>query len=64
MRDIFKFSSMIFSGHYHLNKLYGDNSGKSKLLMVGSPLQLNWSDYGLKKYVYVLDTELGKLKQC
>jgi hypothetical protein len=43
----------MFSGHYHNNKVY--SSGKHTLLMVGSSLQLNWSDYNKNKYIYTLD---------
>lgn len=53
--DLYKFGDYIFSGHYHINKLYKSTSGKNALQMVGSPLQLNWSDYGLSKYVYTLN---------
>lgn len=54
--DLFKFGNYIFSGHYHINKLYiNPKNPNNKLLMVGSPLQLNWSDYNLEKNIYILD---------
>ena len=55
INDLYKFGNYIFSGHYHINKLYKSTSGKNALQMIGSPLQLNWSDFGLKKYVYILN---------
>ena len=56
LNDLYKFGDYIFSGHYHINKLYKSVSKKyNALQMVGSPLQLNWSDYNLKKYIYTLN---------
>ena len=37
------------------NNIETCDSGKNALQMIGSPLQLNWSDFGLKKYVYILN---------
>jgi DNA repair exonuclease SbcCD nuclease subunit len=55
LNDLYKFGNYIFSGHYHINKLYKSTSGKNALQMIGSPLQLNWSDYGLSKFIYTLN---------
>ena len=46
---------MYFHGHYHTNQIYLGKNEKNKLLMVGSPLQLDWGDYNKKKYIYTLD---------
>lgn len=60
-KDLFKAAHYIFSGHYHGNKTY--SAGKNILLMVGSALQLNWSDYGKNKYIYTLDLATDNLEQ-
>ena len=46
---------MFFLGHYHINQLYSGGKKYNRLLMVGSPLQLNWGDYNKKKYIYTLN---------
>lgn len=46
---------MFFHGHYHINQLYTGGKKHNRLLMVGSPLQLNWGDYNRKKYIYTLN---------
>lgn len=61
--DLFKFGNFIFSGHYHINKIYTNpKNTNNKLLMVGSSIQLNWSDYNLEKNIYVLDIQNNSLK--
>lgn len=63
LNDLYKFGNYIFSGHYHVNKLYKSISNKNNTLqMIGSPLQLNWSDYNLKKYIYTLNVIDGKIE--
>lgn len=42
-----------FSGHFHLP------SESGSFVMVGSPLQYTWNDYGNKKRIVVYDTETG-----
>ena len=59
-KDLFKAAHYMFSGHYHNNKVY--SSGKHTLLMVGSSLQLNWSDYNKNKYIYTLDLSNNNLQ--
>lgn len=63
IKDIFKISNKVFSGHYHKNKLYKSISDDSGLLMVGSPMQLNWGEYGQDKFIYVLDPNKDKLNE-
>ena len=63
IKDIFKISNKVFSGHYHKNKLYKSISDDSGLLMVGSPMQLNWGEYGQDKFIYVLDPSKDKLNE-
>ena len=46
---------MYFHGHYHTNQIYLGKTEENKLLMIGSPLQLDWGDYNKKKYIYTLD---------
>jgi DNA repair exonuclease SbcCD nuclease subunit len=55
--DLYKLADYVFCGHYHVNQLYGSGKKNNRLLMVGSPLQLDWGDYNRKKYIYTLDTE-------
>lgn len=63
LSDLYKFGDFIFSGHYHINKLYKSVSNKRNALqMIGSPLQLNWSDYNLKKYIYTLNVADDKIE--
>lgn len=63
LNDLYKFGDYIFSGHYHINKLYKSVSKKyNALQMVGSPLQINWSDYNLKKYIYTLNLFDGNIE--
>ncbi len=61
--NLYKLSDNIFSGHYHKNKLYSSLSDESHLLMVGSPMQLNWGEYNQEKYIYVLDTANNDLTE-
>ena len=49
--ELFNLGEKIFSGHYHTNTFYSNK----KLLMIGSTLQLDWSDFNKKKYIYTLD---------
>lgn len=59
--DLFKLADKIYSGHYHNSVSYKDN----KILMLGSPLQLNWGEWNRKKYIYILDVindELTKIE--
>jgi len=44
---------MVLSGHFHIRKEYPCKNGK--LMMVGSPLQLDWGDYGNDKGFYILE---------
>jgi DNA repair exonuclease SbcCD nuclease subunit len=43
-----------FSGHFHIP------SESGSVVMVGSPVQFTWGDYGDKKRFIVYDTETGK----
>ena len=47
-----------FSGHFHLRRYYDVNN----IFYVGTPSQINWSDYNEIKGFHVLDTETDKLE--
>ena len=47
-----------FSGHFHLRRYY-DNSD---IYYIGTPNQINWSDYGEQKGFHVLDISNGNLE--
>ena len=63
LHEMLKLGDMLFSGHYHINKMYKDFSTGGLLYMVGSPLQLDWGDYGREKKIVVLDTEDSTMKE-
>ena len=50
---------LVLSGHFHIRKEYPCKDGR--LMMVGSPLQLDWGDYGNEKGFYVLEPAEGTL---
>lgn len=56
--DLSKLARVIYSGHYHNSASYGNNS----VVMLGSPLQLNWGEYNRPKYIYTLDVINEKLE--
>lgn len=60
LSDLFILGNTLFSGHYHGNKVYKDFKTKKHLYMIGSPLQLDWGDYGKDKKIIVLDTDLDE----
>lgn len=60
LSDLFILGDMLFSGHYHGNKIYKDFKTKKQLYMIGSPLQLDWGDYGKDKKIIVFDTDLDE----
>lgn len=47
-----------FSGHFHLRRYYENN----KIYYVGTPNQINWSDYNEQKGFHVLDVVNGNLE--
>lgn len=47
-----------FSGHFHLRRYYENNN----IYYVGTPNQINWSDYGEQKGFHVLDILSGDLE--
>lgn len=47
-----------FSGHFHLRRYYENNN----IYYVGTPNQINWSDYNEKKGFHVLDVQTGDLE--
>ena len=49
--DLAKLANIVYSGHYHNSATYKDNT----VIMLGSPLQLNWGEYNRSKYIYTLD---------
>lgn len=59
--DLYKLADYIFCGHYHVNQLYSSGKKHNRLLMVGSPLQLDWGDYNRKKFIYTLDTATDEI---
>jgi DNA repair exonuclease SbcCD nuclease subunit len=62
LEDLFKLGKRLFSGHYHKPRSYETAKGK-RLEMIGSPLQLDWGDYGQNKRALVLDTSTGKIDE-
>lgn len=63
IEDMFSLGNMIFSGHYHANKLYKDIKQNKLLYIIGSPLQLDWGDYNKDKKIVVLDTATLERKE-
>ena len=49
--DLAKLANVVYSGHYHNSASYRNNT----VIMLGSPLQLNWGEYNRPKYIYTLD---------
>lgn len=49
--DLGKLANIIYSGHYHNCANYRNDT----VIMLGSPLQLNWGEYNREKYIYTLD---------
>jgi hypothetical protein len=47
-----------FSGHFHLRRYYNE----SNIFYVGTPSQINWSDYNEAKGFHVLDIQTGDLE--
>lgn len=60
LSDLFVLGETLFSGHYHGNKIYKDFKTNKHLYMIGSPLQLDWGDYGKDKKIVILDTDLDE----
>jgi DNA repair exonuclease SbcCD nuclease subunit len=44
---------LVFSGHFHIRKIYEYKSGN--LITLGCPFELDWGDYDNKKGMYLLD---------
>lgn len=63
IHDMFKLGDMLFSGHYHANKIYKDLYTDKILYMIGSPLQLDWGDYGKDKKIVILQPSTGEIKE-
>lgn len=63
LSDMFLFGDTLFSGHYHLNKIYKEIKLNKTLYMIGCPLQLDWGDFGNTKKIMVLNTETGKIDE-
>lgn len=63
LHEMLALGDMLFSGHYHINKMYKDFSTGGLLYMVGSPLQLDWGDFGKEKKIVILDTSDGTMKE-
>lgn len=63
MSNMFTLGNMLYSGHYHGNKLYKDIKQNKLLYMIGSPLQLDWGDYLKEKKILVFNSENQKLKE-
>ena len=47
----------VYLGHYHSHKRHG------KATIIGTPLQLNWSDAGDTKGFLIIDTDTGECEQ-
>lgn len=64
LKDMFALGKIIFSGHYHGNKVYKTpGNDKNFLYMIGSPLQLDWGDYNKEKKIVILDTDNEESKE-
>lgn len=63
MSDLFDLGKILFSGHYHGNKLYNCTSKNSYLYMIGSPLQLDWGDYAKDKKIITFSSEETDFKE-
>ncbi|KKK65167.1 hypothetical protein LCGC14_2976870, partial [marine sediment metagenome] len=48
----------VYTGHYHKHTKVSDNA-----TIIGSTMQLNWSDEGDTKGFLIVDTETGKIEQ-
>ena len=57
LADLFSLGKVLFSGHYHANKLYNCMAKNSYLYMIGSPLQLDWGDYGKDKKIITFSSD-------
>lgn len=51
--DLAKISPLVFSGHFHVHKEYATDNGK--IVVIGSPLELEWGDIDNQKGYYLLD---------
>lgn len=56
--NLLDISDLVFTGHFHIQKEYDFKNGK--IVSVGSPLQLDWGDYGNNKGFFVFDVESKK----
>lgn len=63
LHDMFILGDTLFSGHYHGNKTYRDIQLDKFLYMIGSPLQLNWGDFGQEKMIITLDLSTESFKE-
>jgi len=52
--EMTQIAPLVFSGHYHARREYAFKYGK--VVCVGSPLQLDWGDYGDTKGIYIYDS--------
>jgi DNA repair exonuclease SbcCD nuclease subunit len=50
--------SHVYTGHYHEHKRVSDRA-----TVIGSPMQLNWSDEGIDKGFLIVDTKTGNVEQ-
>ena len=63
LADLFDFGKILFSGHYHGNKTYQCLAKNSYLYMIGSPLQLDWGDYGKEKKIITFSSDETDFKE-
>jgi len=56
--DLLKQSNLVVSGHFHLRDERKYNKGK--ILYVGCPYEMTWSDYNNKKGIYFLNLETSQ----
>jgi len=54
-KSILEKSKKIMSGHFHINdeRLYSNG----EIIYLGSPYELNWNDYGVRKGFYIMNME-------
>lgn len=56
-KKIFSTKELVISGHYHIA------DRKDNIQYLGTPYQMDWDDYGQRKYYYTFDTTKRELKE-
>jgi DNA repair exonuclease SbcCD nuclease subunit len=58
--EILKYSSKVFSGHFHIHSKYDYNEGT--IYAIGCPFELDWGDYNNDKKIYIIDLKNDKIE--